>query len=875
MKISLNLHRKRPSTHLKRLLPIVRASFTLLLFGGWPSVVASTQEAITEASEAARLVSDFLRESGQDGIAIEALLRDLHAANPEALAELESRLTMADRIEEAVAVRAMRDRLLSGEIALRPQHSNLVLIPGGRFIMGDDSQDAPRVEVAVTTFEIAAHPVTGELWEFVRSWAANNNYRGLPSGSAKAPDHPVVGIQWWDAVNWCNARSEMEGLEPVYQLPGGGVFRDRRNPVPEVNWQADGFRLPTEAEWELAARGGLTGREFPWGDEICFADANFYSSGSCLLNTNGRHGYHPHFSSDGWPYTSPVGSFPPNGFGLFDMAGNVWEWCWNCYSPNSYAEYSQDAREGNTDWSLSSGSMLLDDPFQRQFRHLSLGDSPITHRGVLRVIRGGAWSQGAADARVAARSYSPPGLHGNALGFRVARSLPSCGREMVAPALARTPSHLTSFDPNSLPHGVSQLIRTYEASRASALKPIADLEASYRDFLLQIWREADGDTNFQELISDEMAALTDGIDRRTPVPQESRLFRGRSGFLRQKVRLCAELGPGLTQMLENCGTRLLLLAQRLEDTGLPEPALAVRREYWRLSGDPDAESRRIRPAFVTIPSGSFLMGHTGFDLSRGGVSHRTPNSVSVAQYQIAVHQVTKELWDEVRQWASSVPGYAELQEGIAKAPNHPVVGIEWWDAILWCNALSEQEGLEPVYRHANGSVWRVKVEGKAPAAYLSKRREEYSDEDFRLQPVINWNASGFRLPSGAEWEKAARGGLIGKPYPTGDTISQLDANIHSPDRFDGLHPDWGFGKLPLTSPVGAFPANGFGIFDVAGIPGEFCWGPYSNTTLHGDRRSWGPNKVSGPNGRIGISAPGVSLNASYETGFRLVRRGVR
>src|SRR5208282_6369213 len=101
-----------------------------------------------------------------------------------------------------------------------------------------------------------------------------------------------------------------------------------------VNWSANGFRLPTEAEWEKAARGGLSGLRFPWGNTISESQANYFadpaSSGGYSYDL-GPDGYNALFDTGGYPYTSPVGYFAANGYGLYDMAGNVLEWSWDWY----------------------------------------------------------------------------------------------------------------------------------------------------------------------------------------------------------------------------------------------------------------------------------------------------------------------------------------------------------------------------------------------------------------------------------------------------------------------------------------------------------------------------------------------------------------
>src|ERR1017187_2689461 len=106
------------------------------------------------------------------------------------------------------------------------------------------------------------------LWDTDHSWNGGNGYSYDNPGSGKAPTHPVQTVNWYDVVKWCNARSEMEGLEPCYYADANMavVYKSGQVTNPWVNWSASGYRLPTEAEWEKAARGGASGHRFPWSD---------------------------------------------------------------------------------------------------------------------------------------------------------------------------------------------------------------------------------------------------------------------------------------------------------------------------------------------------------------------------------------------------------------------------------------------------------------------------------------------------------------------------------------------------------------------------------------------------------------------------------
>jgi len=160
------------------------------------------------------------------------------------------------------------------------------------------------------------YEVTKQLWDHVRTWNGGNGYTDLPVGSGKGPTHPVQSINWYEMVKWCNARSQRD-MVPVYYTNDAQTviyktgYENLTNA--QVKWSASGYRLPTEAEREKAARGGTSGHRFPWSnvETITHSQANYRSLSGYSYDISPTSGYHPTYAVGGYPYTSHVGSFAP------------------------------------------------------------------------------------------------------------------------------------------------------------------------------------------------------------------------------------------------------------------------------------------------------------------------------------------------------------------------------------------------------------------------------------------------------------------------------------------------------------------------------------------------------------------------------------
>jgi len=274
--------------------------------------------------------------------------------------------------------------LTSCQQPIVPKADNMVLIPGGSFRMGtSDGMDfeGPVHEVKVNSFLIDEHEITvGEFSKFVDA-------TGYQTEAEKFGWSGVfnIGTGQWEKVDGANWRNP----------DGENVTPQPNEPVVQVSWSDAaayarwaGKRLPTEAEWEFAARGGLTGKKYAWGDELRPDGkpvANWWQGVFPDENTR----------EDGFVGRAGVKSFSPNGYGVYDVAGNVWEWCADWYADDYYAAAPASEPKGPPS-------------------------------GTERVIRGGSWmcaENFCTNYRVAARSHSAPDTGLNNLGFRCVKDV--------------------------------------------------------------------------------------------------------------------------------------------------------------------------------------------------------------------------------------------------------------------------------------------------------------------------------------------------------------------------------------------------------------------------------------------------------------------
>ena len=266
------------------------------------------------------------------------------------------------------------------------QEERFLLIPAGSFKMGSNDgydDNKPVHEVTITKpFYMGKYEVTQAEYEEFCSYGSSS----LSSSYGDGNNYPAYYVSWYDALVYCNKRSIAEGLTPCYSISGNTdpskwgtvpTSRDSTWNAVECNWNANGYRLPTEAEWEYAARAG---------DNT--VDTLIYS-GTSDVNELGDYAWYTNNSSS---KTHQVGTKKANAFGLYDMSGNVCEWCWNCYK----SSYDTTTDAGNDPTGALSGSS--------------------------RVHRGGGWGSYAGGASVSSRNYNGPNLRNLSLGFRLVRA---------------------------------------------------------------------------------------------------------------------------------------------------------------------------------------------------------------------------------------------------------------------------------------------------------------------------------------------------------------------------------------------------------------------------------------------------------------------
>jgi formylglycine-generating enzyme required for sulfatase activity len=677
-------------------------------------------------------------------------------------------------------------------------------VPAGSYTRGSPmgeparQSDENQHEVRLTRpFQIQRTTVTWEQWNELRMWALDNGYTDLPEGIpgtefAGGKDHPVTGVNWFDVVKWLNAWSESEGWIPSYTV-SNAAYREGEPADITFDPVANGYRLPTEAEWEYAARAGTT---------TAFWSGDITHTGMSPLD--------PALDAVGWYagnsgfQTQPVGGKDANPWGLYDVHGNVWEWCWDWYGPYPLVAVTNPV-----------GGIASDG----------------------RIARGGSWAAFAQVCRAAQRVEYAQTNRYDFIGFRPVRS--------ESPIIRLTPQIDFADTATDEIREMSLLIENIGTGLLNVLG--FNLPEGYRinwtgtllpgeSYLATVFFEPTADANYASTIT----AFSDTTDGSPDI-----IVTGLGVPRTLELRIDGDFGIAAT---ESTAVRFLELnnprtvpvtVERLETPSgfisswsgtiqpvsieyapiyfMPETAdiydgdliavsdAAISTAYVSLSGTGTIPPE-VTDSFVRIPPGRYLRGSPADEVGRQA-DEEQHEVVLEAELKVQNVPVTWAQWIQVRSWAlqNAYPDIPVGQRGTYSSGNteHPVTGINWFDAVKWLNAKSELHGLGPAYRTA-GDIYRV-----GQPAHIK----------------LDLLATGYRLPTEAEWEYVARAGTDTAFFS--GPIDYEDSGPR-PEALDLV--GWYAGNSGgNTRPVGQSPVNPWGLHDIHGLVSEWTWdwhGPY-------------------------------------------------
>ncbi len=571
----------------------------------------------------------------------------------------------------------------------------MVLVEKGSFTMGDTwgdgySGEKPTHKVTFTyDFYIGKYETTFD--EYDAFCVATGRNKTGDEGWGRA-NRPVINVSWNDAIDYCNWLSKKEGIPKAYDDEGNLLDKDGK--ITTDPSKVVGYRLPTEAEWEYAARGGNKSKGYKYS-----GSDNVHDVAWCWQSM-----------------TQEVGKKAPNELGLYDMSGNVWEWC--------------------SDWYGSYSSSLQTNPYN-------------STAGYGRVDRGGSGNDKAVNVRVALRNDGSPTGAGGAIGFRICRTAPYEGGN-------RPP--LASYNPSP--------------SDESIIVGATSVTLSWDSY------DPDDDTMTYDIYFDTNANPTTKVSSNQV---ENTLNR-------------SNLSYGTTYYW-----KVVVKDSKGATTEGP---------VWRFTTQsaPTASSytpSNIVPQMILVEKGSFTMGDTW---GNGESDEKPTHKVTFTyNFYIGKYETT---FDEYDAFCEATDRIKPEDEDWGRG-TRPVINVTWWDAIAYCNWLSEKEKLPKAYDN-NGNLL---------------------DKDGRITTDIT-KVLGYRLPTEAEWEYAARGGNKSRGYQYAGSSTVGDV---------AWYKDNSGGK---TQEVGKKAPNELGLYDMSGNVWEWCSDLYGNYSSSAQTNPYNNNSTA-------------------------------
>jgi len=701
-----------------------------------------------------------------------------------------------------------------------------VVVPAGTFTMGSPADEPGRRDeetqhqVTLTRgYCMSATETTQEQWQSLMGSNPSQN----SSGCATCP---VEMVSWWDALAYANALSAGQGLQSCYGLTCSGTPGASGYTCSSVTFagpNCTGYRLPTEAEWEYAARAGTTGGTYNGTSTLTECE-----SGNTVVDPMAW------FCGNASSTTHAAKGKAANVWGLYDMLGNVWEHCWDWYGPYPTASTADPTGAGSS---------------------------------AFRVVRGGGWGDGARVARTAQRNIFTPGNRANDVGFRPVRSLPMMAGLVVSPASATKPprdsvafsvtggsgtGYAWSFATNNSGGTIDPATGAYVAGPTGGVVDTVQATDSLGNVrTVQVTVTAGvgidpaaptvaphGSVSFSasggsgtgwtwsltSAGSGGSINATSGAYTAGAIPDSTELVRVQDS-LGNVATATVSIGPaaGISPATDTAvagGTKSFLASG---GTGGPWTwTIPTNRSgatvtqagvYTAGSGGVVDVLRAVDglgnsatatvtvagcPAgYVPIPAGTFTMGSPTSEPGRSTVE--VEHQVTLTRgYCMKETEVTQ------AEWTARMSNNPSTKS--AGCTTCPVETVSWWDAVTYANTLSAMQGLQ--------SCYELTCSGTPGTSGYTCTAATFA----------GLGCTGYRLPTEAEWEYAARAGTTGGTYNGTSTLTGCESGNSI------LNPiAWFCGNAHTAHPAQGGAANGWGLYDILGNVWEWCWDQWDLT----------------------------------------------